>query len=412
MKCARCKTEKQLVDKRGKERTPRGWRKFEDSPYCAGCWGKLFQLRSLVLAVSRPLDLSWEELTDQLESAWRQSTQLSNAIITKLAMLEPVRTSEMTKLPPAPNPYLYPWARGEFPELDAQSINALINTVQRTYNRFRLDVFWRRSRSLPQYRYPTPAPFPSQSTKLEWLSESEKVPVVTLRLGGKRIRLQLQSKHQKNFRRSLAQIIDAEGKLCEGAVYRKVSFGSHRRGVATRAPGGGQRMQSQVFVKLAAWLPVASPTTKPKRKHLKIVTGDDFFLSASISGREQWRLHAEHVKRWIITYRERLRRLAEDQKYERRQIRKQRIPIDEYRAKLTGKHRRRMATFLQQTTSELLGYAVRNGCRKIVWTRDAQRFFPSFPWRELENEILTRSAAQGLIFEIVSAESQTTTKSQ
>jgi hypothetical protein len=71
-----------------------------------------------------------------------------------------------------------------------------------------------------------------------------------------------------------------------------------------------------------------------------------------------------------------------------------------------------MATFLQQTTSELLGYAVRNGCRKIVWTRDAQRFFPSFPWRELENEILTRSAAQGLIFEIVSAESQTTTKSQ
>ena len=116
-------------------------------------------MRSLVLAVTKPLDMAWEDLKPMLEGAWKQTTQLSNAIITKLALLEPERTPHMKRMPKAPSPYLYPWARKEFPDLDLQSVNALIHTVQSTYNRFRLDVFWRRSRSLPQYRYPTPAPF-------------------------------------------------------------------------------------------------------------------------------------------------------------------------------------------------------------------------------------------------------------
>ena len=408
MKCGTCRAEKRLIDKHGKERTPRGWKLFQGARYCADCWEKQFVLRSLVVAVSKPLDLSWDELTDRLEVAWRQTTQLSNAIVTKLAMLEPVRTPEMTRMPAAPNPYLYPWAREEFPDLDVQSINSVIQTVQRTYNRFRLEVFWRRSRSLPQYRYPAPAPFPSQSTKLEWLSDSQKVPVVTLRLGGERTRLQLQSKHQRNYREALSQIISGEAKICEGAIYRKVSHGTHRPGVVSRAPGGGQRFHSQVFVKLTAWLPRKPASGPAKRRHLRVSTGNDFFLAASVSGEPQWKLHADHVRRWINSHTERLRRLSSDQNFAARQSRRHRLPVNDFRSKLTGKHHRRMANFLKQTCAEVTDHAARNGCRKIIWQRENTGFLRSFPWFELETSLERRAEELGILFERATSRSPST----
>ncbi|MEZ5325893.1 MAG: hypothetical protein R3F19_12635 [Verrucomicrobiales bacterium] len=393
-----------MIDKHGKERIPRGWKRFQGQCYCDKCWKKNYCQRSLVLAITKPLDISWEELKPLLESAWKQTTQLSNSIITKLALLEPIRTPEMTKMPKAPSPYLYPWAREQFPDLDLQSANSLIQTVQRTYNRHRLEVFWRHSRSLPQYRYPVPAPFPSTSTKLEWLSDTDKVPIVTVRLGGKRIRLQLTAKHQKNFKNAIEQIINGEAKLCEGSIYRKVSHGSHRSSVVTRAPGGGQRVQSQVFIKLTAWFPITSSSGPAKRRHLHIQTGDEFFLTASLSGTQKWRLHAEHVRRWIATYTQRLGRLSDDQEYERRQTARQRLPINEYRAKLTAKHHRRIATFLKQTCAEVLVYAQRNGCKKILWEREKSGFFHSFPWYEFESMVEQRSQELGIDFERSSQE--------
>ena len=356
-------------------------------------------MRTLVLAVTKPLDMTWADLKPMLEGAWKQSTQLSNAIVTKLALEEPERTSEMTRLPKAPTPYLYPWARKQFPDLDLQSVNALIHTVQSTYNRFRIDVFWRRSRSLPQYRYPTPAPFPGQSSRLEWLSESNHVPVVTIRLGGERVRLQLAAHHQKDFKKDLSRIISGEAKFCSGSIYRKVSHGSHRKAIVSRKPGGGQRIHSQVFVKLTAWFPTPEMEGPPKRRHLRIATGDDFFLTASLTGRDKWTLNAQHVKRWIVSHFDRLRRLADDLKYERRQTSKHRLPINEYRVKLTDKHHRRIASFLKQTCAEVLAYALRNACRKIIWDRSQTGFLPSFPWYELEAMIEARAEEHGIAFE-------------
>jgi hypothetical protein len=356
-------------------------------------------MRSLVVAVTKPLDMDWADLKPMLEDAWKGTTQLSNAIVTKLALQEQQRTPEMTRMPKAPSSYLYPWARKEFAELDLQCANALIHTVQSTYNRFRLDVFWRRSRSLPQYRYPTLAPFPGQSSRLDWLSESDHVPVVTFRLGGERVRLQLAAHHQKNFKKDLTRIIDGEAKLCGGSVYRKTSFGSHRKAFVSRAPGGGQRIHSQVFVKLTAWFPIPETKSAPRRRHLKIATGDDCFLTGSLTGRSQWTLHAQHVRRWVVSHFDRLRRLADDFKYERRQTSKHRLPINEYRTKLIDKHHRRLSTFLKQTCAEVLAYAQRNACRKIIWDRTRTGFLPSFPWYELETMIETRAKEQGIAFE-------------
>jgi len=105
------------------------------------------------------------------------------------------------------------------------------------------------------------------------------------------------------------------------------------------------------------------------------------------------------VRRWVVSHFDRLRRLADDFKYERRQTSKHRLPINEYRTKLIDKHHRRLSTFLKQTCAEVLAYAQRNACRKIIWDRTRTGFLPSFPWYELETMIETRAKEQGIAFE-------------
>ena len=398
MKCSICNIEKSLVDKRGLERTPRGWKQFAKSIYCGGCWKNHFKIRSLVLAVSSPMDLRWDEFRERLDAAWVMTTQLANSAVTELALQEPAREPGMTRMPKAPNPYLYPWARAQFPELEPQSVVATLHTVQATYNKFRLDVFWRRSRSLPQFRYPTPLPIPGQSVGLKWLSDTEKVPVLSFRLGGERIRLKLTAKHQTNFKRALGMLISGDAKLCEAAIYRKVSHGTHRQGMTTRKAGGGQRIQSQILVKLAGWFPIESNTEPDATHTLELRTENDSFVSASISGSDRWVLRADHVKRWIVSYTDRLQRLSDDQKYER-QSRKRRLPIDEYRAKLAEKHHRRLSSFLAQSCADILGYAERNGCRELRWTRENCDFLPSFPWFQFEALLERGAGERGIEFQ-------------
>ena len=114
---------------------------------------------------------------------------------------------------------------------------------------------------------------------------------------------------------------------------------------------------------------------------------------------EQWKLNAEHVRRWTRSHQQRLQRLADDRKYERRQTSKHRIPINEFCAKLADKHRRRISTFQKQTCAELVAYAERNGCRKIIWEREDSGFLPSFPWYEFESLVEQQAALRGISFE-------------
>jgi len=397
MNCSICNIGKSLVDKRGLERTPRGWKQFAKNIYCGDCWKKNFKIRSLVLAVSSPMDLRWDEFRERLDAAWVMTTQLANSAVTELALQEPAREPGMTSMPKAPNPYLYPWARAQFPELEPRSVVATLHTVQATYNKFRLDVFWRRSRSIPQFRYPAPLPIPGQSVGLKWLSETEKVPVLSFRLGGERIRAKLMSKHQTSFKRALGQLISGDAKTCEASIYRKVSHGTHRQGMTRRRAGGGQRVQTQILVKLTGWFPIESKTEPGATQTLELRTENDSFVSASINGSDRWILHADHVKRWIVSYGDRLKRLSNDQKFER-QSRKRRLPIEEYRAKLVEKHHHRLQSFLAQSCAEIFGYAERNGCGELKWERENCNFLPSFPWFQFETLLEVGARERGIKF--------------
>ena len=83
----------------------------------------------------------------------------------------------------------------------------------------------------------------------------------------------------------------------------------------------------------------------------------------------------------------------------RRQTAKSRIPINEYRAKLAEKHHRRISTFQKQTCAEVIAFAERNGCRKIIWEHDTSAFLASFPWFEFESLIEQHAGLKGIAFE-------------
>src|SRR5690606_7172144 len=112
-------------------------------------------------------DAGWADLRTALKTCWNAATRVANWAVAELAKQEPPRLPGDEKIPPAPKLYLYPGARALAPEMDPQSVTALLSTVERKYRARRLASIWRRDESLPSYRYPVPYPVHNQGWRVE-----------------------------------------------------------------------------------------------------------------------------------------------------------------------------------------------------------------------------------------------------
>ena len=161
--CSRCGQGKDAKAGKQGAKLPRGWKRREDEIICPACWSKAFVLRALTMPVAGPHgDLDWPGLRESLSGAWRDATSLANWAITELAKADVIRRPDMDKMPPAPQPYLYPGARVRCPQMDPQSVVSLLHAVEGKYRATRYDVLWRGAASLPNFRYPMPYPVNAQ----------------------------------------------------------------------------------------------------------------------------------------------------------------------------------------------------------------------------------------------------------
>jgi hypothetical protein len=359
------------------KRLPRGWKRLAEEPFCETCWRKRYLLRAIAIPVASPLDQDWDQLRAALRAMWRLTTQASNWMVTELFTRDVKRQPGDEKMPPMARQYLYPEARQRFPDLPSQSVAALEQAVQAKYRAARYQTVWTCERSLPTFRYPVPFAIPNQG----WSAVvEEERPVVSVRIGEERIRLQLKG-GRRFYRQRKAFDAIASGRAVQGelAIYER---------------------GRDVMVKMVAWFERPEAKAVVAEQVLSVRTAEEELLIALDAKADRlWKYNGDHLRRWNAEHRQQLQRWSEDVKYEQRPV----PAFAERREQAAAKYHRRMATAVQEIAAQLVGYAVR---RKFAVLRydDAVQTFAELPWFALRERIRTKCDEVHIRFEHASGE--------
>jgi len=364
----------------GTPKIPFGWKELAGALYCKKCKSSDFAMRGVVLPVLRPLDLEWPAFDAAMRSGWQQSTCLANWCVQRLLAAEPVRLPGQDRIPPPPKIYLYPEARQLFPDLDAETLNGVIQYTTKRWHAQRLACHWLRRAAPPSYDYPAALPIPWKRCRLEFEDGRQKDGrlLLTLPLGSAgRIRLQLDRGYR--FARQIGlirRILAGDFQATEVSIYRRNVNGGRS---AMRTNGGGNRTQTQTLVRFSVWLP------KQARRQadgvMTLVRGETCLWHATVRDREEpWTENADHVRRWLAQHRERLQRLNQDCKWEVRAASRQLVAVRDKFRQLAGAHRRRMDDYLHQLTRRAANFAARMNVGTVVYDETETAYLPLFPW--------------------------------
>jgi hypothetical protein len=123
-------------------------------------------------------------------------------------------------------------------------------------------------------------------------------------------------------------------------------------------------------------------------------TGQDCLLEAvDTKGGDLWRYNADHLRRWAGEHRTRLRRLAEDQKYEQRPV----PSFAQRREAAVRKFRARMDSAAHEIAAQLAAYAARRHFATVRYD-DSDRSYlgDGFPWFRLRALVAEKLDARGI----------------
>jgi len=380
MNCSKCNSE------HGGEKMPRGWKNIAGELWCAECVSSGWVLKTVTMPVIWPKDESERvSFRNALNLCFRSATALSNWAITEyLRRDHPVCLTEK-KMPPMPKVYLFPDATKLAPEMSTVAINAIINNAGAKYRACRFSVR-RGDSSLPTFRYPQPYPLPAQSWRPMWMSDTERVPMISVTLCKTRFTLRLKSgPHFRPQHRDFGMLIDGRAQRCEMALYEK----------------GGTLM-----AKLVIRVPKSAPTGKPDRA-LCVATDRDSLLVATLNGSEIARYNADHVRRWVREHERRLVRLREDRKAMSRTG--ELSDPSSFRDKLVAKQNNRMHSLCHMAAAWVVEHANRLRCSSIVFDCREHGFVDSFPWFKLEALIEQKADARSIEFMSVKNENKNKT---
>lgn len=398
MRCHKCDTE------RKGDKLPRGWKRHAGQVWCDRCWRAAFVLRAIAIPVVRPLNRPWPELREALAAVWADCTACANWAVTQLYTRDCKRNGE-AKMPGMEKCYLYPEARQRFPNIASNCVVSLLQATERKYREKRYEVVWTSGASVPNFRYPMPAPYHNATWRASYepageSENSDKVPCVTVQVrDGDKFTLQLRG--GKDFARQLASFRQlVSGEACQGelSIYRQRVGGSENRGGVSGRDSGGQKAQFRVMLKMVAWFP------RQAVYGLKGVMAarsdvDALVCAVDEKGERLWWLNADHVRRWQAEHKRRLHRWAEDAKHENRPV----ANFQSLRERVVKKQKDRLASFCREAAAQLVGFAKRRKYAGIRWDDSERSFCPEFVWFQLKDRIAMKCNAEGLTFEDASA---------
>lgn len=385
LKCSHCgQAALRKADKRGTLRKPNGWQELASEMFCLKCWKARFCIRAITFPiVSVQSGEGWDQLNKAAGACFETATRLMNWLSTELRKADIVRMPEMKKLPPFVTPYLYPLARKICPELDSQSVVSLCNRAISRYRADRWKVVWMGAAALSGYKYPQPYPIPAAGWSARYLSETERAPIISVRLAGHRFELRLRSGHEfKRHLSAFALLMDGKAKPGEMQISRR----NHRGG--------------ELMAKLVLWLP-RRENEIARAKIVSVTTDPDSLLIGSESDRNVWRFNADHVRRLmqmvkhsVEAHDRRLMRLREDAKLGRRTGEMDDPKL--FREKLCRKQNNRLDSICHQAASAAVKYAVRHGATHLNYDDTDRSFAEHFAWAKLRTLMEQKTWAAGL----------------
>lgn len=359
-----------ISPKKSHSRLPSGWKRCRAEVFCARCWKELYLPRTVVIPIASPMDCSWDEVNELLQRIWILTTRAANWFVTQFYVRDNRRV-DGAPLPRMSDVYLYPEARAEFPELPSRTIAALEQSLKRKYKSLRYDLLWRRSTTLPTFRYPMPFPVPAQA----WTFEIENnVPVLAVGLGERRLRFRLRSGDR--YRRQ----IEILGRLDrQAAVPGELTIYKRDR---------------ETMCAFVVWIRRASAPNE-RNGVLVFRTSKDSLIVLISGGELRWSYHGDHVRRWQAEHQSRLRRWKQDERSEAGLA----PPLAQRKAEAVAKHRRRMQTACHTIASILVKRALREKVETLCYDDSDRGFCVEFPWFDLKLKIRQKCEASGLNFD-------------
>lgn len=374
--CCRCGSSRDVKS----DRVPPGWKRIEDGPICRSCLTAGYVLRAITMPVAYPVDRTSKDLWAEMKKCWRMSTELSNWTVAELAKLDHVRSASDEKLPSFSGRYLYPDARKRCPDMNPQSVTALLRSVEQRYRKRRYEVVWLSSASLPRYRYPAPYPIHNQGWTLR--AEHDGIYEIDLRINGERWTLRLAGGHGF-WRQQRSMDIIVSGKALKG----ELSFLCRKEGSSRR-----------IMAKMVSWLPRIQKPDRPRDGAIELFTRNDCFLDALYPRQQNpWRINADQVRAWIVGHQRMLERIGQDKRVTSR---KWRLAELERRCL---KQSNRLRSFCQMSAAAVAQLAVRAGAASVVYNDAERSYMPSFPWAMLREYLGNKLNELGIDLVIASA---------
>lgn len=368
-----------------------GWLDLDGAKYCATCRTLNFCIRTVVLPVwsaeandGESTKDSWSRFLSALCISFQQAAQVGTWAMRELAKAdngEVLRTKDAEgnikiKLAKANETKdLYRKAREIGPDLDSQTVGAVLQRARKKYAETRWAQRALLTASLPKFAYPAPVPIPRRDASI--LFGNDNNLWLSVRLSGTRFNLRLA--RNQDHRRQLSAI-------------QKGLAGIARLGQVTltgRSDAGGKL--SQIKARFSIELPIEK---RDRTATLKVVTAKEVLWNVTIEGRAQpWNLNEDQIKSIVLGHKRRLLRLAEDSKFERR---KAHHGIDLVRDRIARKYANRMRDFCHKAAGLLLGLAMRNHVGLIEYHETNERFIIEFPWSALRAAMMQKAAQNGI----------------
>lgn len=393
--CSECAAEQAAP-----KRLPTGWKRIGETVTCVDCWKKRFALRAVTMRVAKPDGIGWPELRKLLRESFTASTQAANWVLRQMALHDPGfnENGKLAKMPQVEpdGQSLYLGVMARWSDWDTRTASCIVQAAQAKYKACRFKMA-RGEVSLPSIRYPHPIPCHNATWSI---SEGEDGGLVLDAPLGRKNRVRLVLRGGSQYRRQLndvRRIIKGEVQQCQLDIYEEGTYPNTKQ-----------------LVKMVGWFPrqertgsfaaslVTGPVARPNVDADGQIAGAQIATPAFLTlyndeRRTIYRWNADHVRGWIAAQDERMQRLREDLKAEKR-LGRERDGILAQMDRLERDHYHRLHSFCHEVSTQVVEHLRRRHCGTLMFVDKDRSYFQHFPWAKLAGMLADKAHRAGIDF--------------
>lgn len=384
----------------GERALPRRWRRWNGQVWSAQAWEDHFRPRMLSATVASPVNGTWDELADDVDHCSRRVADVANWHVSQMFARESQMIERGTPLPALPARWdEYQHARAVATDIPSDMVCEAMRRATAAYRARRGQLLAMRRVSLPSFRSGV-VPLKAATCSLGLVvSGTAQQVALTCRLQSRRWVLLLSA------RRGARRVLDtlarvARGELDHGVAQLAWMWSGGGPVQGRTAPGGGSQRRRKLIARVLVYVERSAPRVQ-SADVLAVSTQPDGLLAATLGSRPEkiWFFNAPHLPRRVAAHMERLQRMSEDRKSERRMPRRRARQMNDHGSACTRRFHAFIDTLVKQCARLLVNYAVRRRVCRIILDTSCRTYCQSFPYFKLETRIKQLCCEERIAFE-------------